>query len=248
MSNPTDAHRPRRRRGASFAAAALAAGVVLTGCASHPAAAPLKVKGTALPKTAGPVHPAEPAYRGADLAMYRTAARYFRWPVLVPQPPPAGARAAGATVSRFFAGSFTVDPHGRASQVPGSFVPGNPVAPAAYQLRLEYLGRKGIVTLFEAVHPYTPPKGAKAVALPGGLAGGRTWQSAPAPNAAPLRYVEGHTGGLYLMAYGVARHQSAAHLAAYFAHLRTVAVPAGKAPVATAGGHAKHKSGRPTRS
>lgn len=246
MQNPTPA--PRPGRAASFAAAVLAAGVGLTGCAGQTATAPLKVKGTALPNTAGPVKLAQAPYRGADLAMYRTAARYFRWPVLVPAPPPAGARAAGATVSRFFAGSFTVDRHGRASQVPGSFVPHNPVAPAAYQLRLEYLGRRGVVTLFEAVHPYTPPKGAKAVALPGGLAGGRTWLSAPAPNAAPLRYVEGHTGGLYLMAYGVARDASAADLAAYFARLRAVAVPAGKAPVATTHGRATHKSGRPPRS
>jgi hypothetical protein len=237
----------RRRLPAALALAGLS--FALAGCgAKAPSTAPLKVRGTALPARAGPVRLTQAAYRGGGLALYRTAARYFRWPVLVPASPPGGARATGATVSRFFAGSFMIDAAGRATQVPDSFVPGTAVAPAAYQLRIAYLGgRAGLVTLFEAVHPYAPPKGARSVGLAGGLRGGMTWQVAPAPGAATLRYVEGHADGLYLMTYASARRASEAALAAYFADLRAVAVPPGKAPVATRAGNAPPNAAKNTK-
>ncbi len=234
MPDQAGARRRPGMRAAAFCAVTALSGLALAGCGSHKAPPPLKVKGTTLPSHAGRVRLTQPAYRGPALALYRSAARYFRWPLLVPQTPPDAARPAGATVSRFFAGSFTIDLRGRASQVPGSYVPGNPVAPAAYQLRLTYLGRRGLVTLFEAVSAYVPPKGARSVALPGGLTHGLTWQSRPAPGTAPLRYLEGRVDGLYLMVYAVAREASEAALSSYLANLRSVAVPPGKAPAAAA--------------
>jgi hypothetical protein len=209
--------------------AAAAAALVLSGCGAAPAAAP-RYRGTALPTAAGPVHPDAPPYRGPHLALFRTAARYFRWPVLVPEHPPGGASPVDAMVSRLFGGTFAVDASGHARQVPGSYVPSVPVRPAAYQLRIDYLRGGGEVTLFEAVHPYTPPASALPFPLPAPYRGGRTWTAPPGPGAPPLRYVEGERGGLYLMAYGPARRYGAAALAAFLRGMAAVAVPPGPAP------------------
>lgn len=239
----SDRSRGRRRglvvrRLSLFGVAALSA-VGLAGCARQGVAAPpppLKLRGTTLPSHADAVDLTQPVYRGPDLPLYRAAARFFRWPLLVPALPPRGARPTGATISRFFAGSFTLDPKGVASQVPGSYVPGNPVPLAAYQLRITFrTAAASVVTLLEAVHPYAWPHDATPTALPDGLRGGETWQARATPHGPPLRYLEGHVGGLYLIVYADAARASVADLAAYLGRLRSVSVPPGPAPVATTG-------------
>jgi hypothetical protein len=219
----------RRLAAAALGGLSLAA---LTGCGPHAAPTAVRYRGTALPTRAGPVRVQAPAYRGPAAALYASAARYFRWPLLVPATLPRGASAVSAMVSRLFAGTFAIDANGRASQVPNSYVPGTPVAPAAYQLRVTYLVRGRPLVLFEAVHAYASPAGARALSLPGGVADGRTWVATPAPQAAPLRYVEGRRDGLYLMVYGPARVFPAARLAGWLADLAAVPVPPGKAPAA----------------
>lgn len=219
----------RRRPWAPYAATALVASVLATACGTTPKAAapPLHYKGSTLPTKAGRVHLTQPPFTGPGLALYRAASRYFRWPVLVPAPVASLRGPLSAQVSRFFAGTFTIDAKGKVGLVAGSVVAHTPVAPAAYQLRIAYLLKHRPVTLFEAVHAYAAPRGARSVALPGGLTGGRTWLGAAGPGAPDTRYVEGSVGGLFLMVYGPASGLGAGRLSGLFAHLKQVAPASG---------------------
>ena len=228
-----NAHSLRRRPAALLLGGALAAAALTTACGQRPskaAAAPLRYKGASLPTTAGKVHLGGPPYHGPGKPLYTAASRYFRWPLLVPAQSAGLKGPLSAQVSRFFGGTFDITSHGRAVLVPGSYVAGNPVAPAAYQVRIDYRLHGEDVTLFEGVHAYVPPKGARALRLPGHLSGGVTWTAAPAPGAPSIRYVEGESGGLHLMAYGPAKRLPASALASLFSHLERVALPKGPAP------------------